>query len=107
MHIPARAGAAETREVKACRGETLRDIARIVDADKKEWNAARAGPLQRRQPVTDLFEARAEAASEQANVVARLLRRLVEGGIGHQQGGGEIIGKRHTAKSLCLVAFET
>ncbi len=81
-------------EGKAAGGKTLRNIPGAVDAQEKEWNAARGRARQRGQPMRDLLVARSEPRAEKLDVIAREFRRLVEFAVGHHQGGGEIIGER-------------
>jgi hypothetical protein len=53
------------------------------------------GAAQRGEPVADLLVAGAEAVAEEIDVVALLPRRLQEGGVGHEDGRGEVVGEQH------------
>src|SRR5207253_6446278 len=57
VDIPTRTRSREARESNAGPAETLRDIARDVDADEVERHTRRLGLAQGRQAVADLFPA--------------------------------------------------
>ena len=82
--------------------EALRDVAGDVDAQEVEGHALRAGPAQRRQPVADLLEARAEAVAQQLDVVALGARRLQERLVRHEHRGGEVVRERDAAERARL-----
>src|SRR5882724_11201574 len=94
MHVPERTGTAELRERKRARGEALRDVAGAINPQHEKRNAARVRTLQGGEAMADLLEPGAEAMGEQCDVVAERFGSLVETTIGHDHGGGEIVGER-------------
>ena len=72
----------------------LDDVAGPIDAHEVERHAARARPLQRRQAMADLLEARPEHVAQPLDVVAHRTRGGEKAAVGHEQRAGEIIGER-------------
>src|SRR6185312_8255531 len=68
-HGEPRAGVAEARE-RHTGAEPLRDVARLVDAQQRERDAARTRPLQRGEAVAHLLKAGVEAAHQDLDIVA-------------------------------------
>src|SRR3546814_10842460 len=69
----------------------LGDVARHVDAAEEHRNAARAGALERREPVARLFEADAILHPQPVDVVPHRPRAGTEGGIRHQHRARGIV----------------
>ncbi len=91
VQIPDRAGAAETRKMQAVRAEALGDIAGRVEPDHEKRHAAGTRPLQRRQAMADLLEARAKTSGKHAEIVTESLGRIGECLVRQQHGAREII----------------
>ena len=106
MHVPARAGAAEAREVQPAGAVALGDVAGMIDPDHEERHALRTRLLQGGQPVADLLEAGLETLHQDLDVVAQRRRRPVERLIGHQDRAGEIVGQADTAEQRRRLAGE-
>ena len=94
IDVPARTGCAKARDVDARAAEALRDVSRDIDSDEMERHAFGVLPAQRRQPVTDLLETRAETMLEDIQIMARGTRRLAKTRIGHHDRRGEIVRQR-------------
>src|SRR3546814_2292194 len=77
----------------------LAPLPRAVDAQHEEGQPARADPLQRGQPVRDLFEPGAEAPLEQQQIIACRVAGAQEAAIGHHQRRSE----EHTSELQSLM----
>src|SRR5262249_13905742 len=96
--IPAGADAAEPREANARSTEALGDIPGYVDPNHVKRYPLRPGPSQRRQSMTNLFEANPEAAADDVDVVALLAGSLEKWGVRHQHRTGEVIRQCHPSE---------
>ncbi len=97
VNVPDRASAAVAGELKSRGAVPLGDVAAPVDPQEIHRNAFMTGPLQRRQPLADLFHADVEAGREPLHVMANAARFFQERAVGHQQRPGKIIGERRAA----------
>src|SRR3546814_8658343 len=71
VDAPQRTARVAVRQRRLARsGIALAPLPRAVDAQHEEGQPARADPLQRGQPVRDLFEPGAEAPLEQQQIIA-------------------------------------
>jgi hypothetical protein len=94
------------REGEAGAVEPLGDIARRIDADEEEGHALLPGLLQRGEPVRGLLEAGAELAGQHLDIVAPLLHRAGEGGVGHQHRRRRIARQRAVGETAAIVGGE-
>ena len=95
MEVPPRAGPAKAREGEFVPRIALRDIPGRIDPKHEKRHPARARPIERGQPVRDLFDIGAIFAAEQVDRIAHLHRRAEELAIGHHDRPGGIVGKAH------------
>jgi hypothetical protein len=108
VHVPQRARATDLGEVEMGGRLAFGNVAGAVHANEKEGHAWRAGPLQRAQAVADGLESHTEAARQQIDVVAQILRGLQERLVREQKRTGEVIGQANAGQGAGLrIVLET
>ena len=106
MHGPEWAGTAVPGEGEARAVEPLGDIARWIDAEEEEGNALLSRFLQGGEAVGGLFETGAELAGERLDIIAARFDRLGEGGVGHQDRRGPIVGQCAASEAAATFGSE-
>jgi hypothetical protein len=103
VNVPGGAGAALFGQNEGRGVEALGDVARAVDAEEEERHAAPTVALERGEAVADLFGADAEGCRDAVDVVARLLGHRVEGLVGHEERGREIVRQLHREAGAAIL----